>query len=721
MKKAIWITIVLFLSLVSIDAYAQVNFNITPINHFRGYWKDGVWGAKVRGNYAFLACASEGLHICDISNPTHITDAGHFEAIKTNTITIRGNLAYTGCDDEGFFDILDISDATHPEELSRVSLSGYHIWDIEVEGDYAYLASYSGGFTIIDIADSLAPTVVWNSSDIIEAFCIDIEGNLAYVTCSGNVGLRTYDISNPANPVLIDQYYSHDGIYINAAIVRGNYGFLALSKMGFRIIDLSTRQILFQRTDLEDVFQIQIVDNHFYLNCPGQMIVYDISDLAVPIQIGTFPLMDACTDFCISNNLMIIATVRHGLRIVDWSDINSPIEISNLNRYGHPNEVKVVGDIAYVKDGYRLAAVDINDPLNPGELSYYEFNSNDIDITWKDTIAFVLMNGTFMLYAIKYNDPENPELLSSHQLRIYINRYKTAIGGNYLYISEEFGIHILDISDPCNIQEAGYLEMITYSGKIAVLGHYLFFDRLFHGIEVYDLVDPVHPQFIGRYNLNSYCADLTVSDNILYALSNHYLYLYETGSFQNWQPLSVTLIDTAGTAGFAHIEEQNRTVFISGAQSGLAAYDASDPAHIHLNGQVNPEGIANGFDFKGSTAVVAEYDNLGFYDCSLALGIEESNPTVPSKFELLQNYPNPFNGSTMIQFDNPINQRVTLAAYDILGRKVTTIADREFNSGRHSIIWNGLADSGHNLASGRYYIMAKAGDRSQSLPVLLLK
>jgi hypothetical protein len=132
-------------------------------------------------------------------------------------------------------------------------------------------------------------------------------------------------------------------------------------------------------------------------------------------------------------------------------------------------------------------------------------------------------------------------------------------------------------------------------------------------------------------------------------------------------------------------------------------------------------GRPGGVAVCGNVAIVADYDYLGFYDCSLALGIEESNPPVPSKFELSQNYPNPFNGSTMIQFDNPINQRVTLAAYDILGRLVATLADREFDSGRHSIIWNGLADSGHNLASGRYYIMAKAGDRSQSMPVLLLK
>ncbi len=79
----------------------------------------------------------------------------------------------------------------------------------------------------------------------------------------------------------------------------------------------------------------------------------------------------------------------------------------------------------------------------------------------------------------------------------------------------------------------------------------------------------------------------------------------------------------------------------------------------------------------------------------------------PSTFALHQNYPNPFNGMTKIEYDVPDvagKLKITyLFVYDILGRKVKTLAAGEHEAKRHVAFWDGSDDSGGKVASGVYF------------------
>jgi photosystem II stability/assembly factor-like uncharacterized protein len=71
-------------------------------------------------------------------------------------------------------------------------------------------------------------------------------------------------------------------------------------------------------------------------------------------------------------------------------------------------------------------------------------------------------------------------------------------------------------------------------------------------------------------------------------------------------------------------------------------------------------------------------------------------PALP--FALNQNYPNPFNPSTTIEFSIPKDDRVRLNVYDVTGRVVATVMDKNLKAGSHSISFN--ADK---LATGVYF------------------
>lgn len=72
---------------------------------------------------------------------------------------------------------------------------------------------------------------------------------------------------------------------------------------------------------------------------------------------------------------------------------------------------------------------------------------------------------------------------------------------------------------------------------------------------------------------------------------------------------------------------------------------------------------------------------------------------VPKDFTLSQNYPNPFNPVTKINYDLPIDSKVNLKVYDMLGKEVASLVNNDLQkAGYYTVQLNGV-----NLASGTYF------------------
>jgi len=99
--------------------------------------------------------------------------------------------------------------------------------------------------------------------------------------------------------------------------------------------------------------------------------------------------------------------------------------------------------------------------------------------------------------------------------------------------------------------------------------------------------------------------------------------------------------------------------------------------------------------------------------------------SLPKSFHLSQNYPNPFNPSTTILFDIPgtvgAKQAVSLAIYDLRGRRIRTLINSELEPGSHKLHWDGRSDRGERVASGVYLYTLKAGDKRFIRKMTMLK
>jgi hypothetical protein len=97
----------------------------------------------------------------------------------------------------------------------------------------------------------------------------------------------------------------------------------------------------------------------------------------------------------------------------------------------------------------------------------------------------------------------------------------------------------------------------------------------------------------------------------------------------------------------------------------------------------------------------------------------------PSTFAVYQNYPNPFNGSTVIEYDIPdVQGKLKIAylfIYDMLGRKVRTLASGEHEAKRHSVLWDGRDDNGLSVASGIYFYQLIGKDFVSSKKMVYIK
>lgn|GEM_PF-6034800 len=105
--------------------------------------------------------------------------------------------------------------------------------------------------------------------------------------------------------------------------------------------------------------------------------------------------------------------------------------------------------------------------------------------------------------------------------------------------------------------------------------------------------------------------------------------------------------------------------------------------------------------------------------------VEEKNVTIVEQqdvssdgysYKLHQNYPNPFNPSTTIRFAFPHREHVTLKVFDVLGREVTTLVDREFIAGEHSVVFDAK-----DLPSGMYFFRLITPTFSQTKSMQVLK
>jgi hypothetical protein len=126
-------------------------------------------------------------------------------------------------------------------------------------------------------------------------------------------------------------------------------------------------------------------------------------------------------------------------------------------------------------------------------------------------------------------------------------------------------------------------------------------------------------------------------------------------------------------------------------------------------GDADQDGDLDLFTGNGAYHGGSGYVELYLNEKLTGIGEEPPFSAVP-RFMLDQNYPNPFNPMTSITYEIPKPTKVVLKIYDLRGREVRTLVDREQSAGVKAVVWDGRDNSGRPVGSGIYIYRIRSGD-----------
>ena len=137
-------------------------------------------------------------------------------------VALRNQMAYACRHGDGL-EIIDFSQGMIP--VTRSEVNGLvNSWDVDLLGDYAYVADGAGGLAVINIADAFAPQHLMSLETSGSANDVVVGNNLLVVSC-GSAGIDVFTLDDPANPVLVG-HANTSSLAITADII-GNTVYVA--------------------------------------------------------------------------------------------------------------------------------------------------------------------------------------------------------------------------------------------------------------------------------------------------------------------------------------------------------------------------------------------------------------------------------------------------------------------------------------------------------------
>lgn len=568
------------------------NFNVEVTGSIGG---EQITAIAAQGNYVIggysQALAGQQLTIWDVSDSEEIRVVGQTAVLPYNIyqISLQGNYAYIAAGEAGVH-VIDISSPQHPVEIGSYT-SPAPARRITLAGSYAYVAASHAGMRVLDISQPSQPVEVSFIDTPGEANEIAVSGNYAYIADGYTSityylgGLRIIDVTNPLAPQEVS--FLEPGVDISRIEIRGNYAYLLAYETFYGLPEVQKIDISDPLHPIEELrgyggqygtYDITIIGSTIYLtggSYDDYLRILDATDLHTIRNVND---LSRVNDMAVMGEYAYISDMARGLQIMDVSNPHFPQTVDKEYRIIPP-----VYDIAFDANytflaaaGYGMQIVDLDSISKPIEISHYgEFFATDIEIA----NDYAYLPGSSTLDIVDVSDPLFPRRVSYYQAPVDIK--DVVVRQNELYIASWWRLDIVNISNPITPTITGVMTPTT--GVIVGLdiqGNYAYLVGQYGaGLSIVDITDPGNPYEIGFLHGNG--EDVVVMGNVaLIAAGEDGLRLVDVSD--PTQPVETAVYSLPGFAQSVLIH--NHYLYVSAGTEGVFIFDISDLPHPILLG-----------------------------------------------------------------------------------------------------------------------------------------
>jgi hypothetical protein len=597
-----------------------------------------------------IPTAEEPLTVIDFDS-SNVSFKGNFPFSVSYAFSMspEGDLVFVGSGG-GIF-VTDVSDPQNPVVLSEVrtrSLVDHCAYD--PVNKRLYVCAYFSGIEIWDLSDlyhpsrmSRIPTEPYPRSGVAYS------GNYLFFTT--NYSLWTLDISDPYNPVIVEDFYIANNL-ISQMYLRGQTIYIVTSSQGLKIVNASNplNLQLIASYGYVSGSEFDISGDYLYaVNSSGVFTILNISDSLNVTVAGNLNISDYPQDIVVFNNKAYIskAGTNGGLQIVDVEDPSTPTPISlysgdyefiaGIEDYiyltrnstfsvlditdstnvqyvsgfevpGFVEDVSVSGNYAYTgSNGFRV--IDISDSTHPVQVGYADIDGSLVEAANDSLVVYCpySMGASNTVHIMNVSDPANPVGLGSHTSPVMT--WDLVVRDNLAFVACWWdGVRILNFNDPNNLTlishtmgwQSGGIPGVDYcyAQAVDVEGNYLyivdygpFSGEDTYGLYIIDISDPTDPNLINRFqNITNHPNDVKVKDGKVY--------------------IAYSLLSVIG--------------------GGIEVVDVSDPLNPSVIGNVDMIDGATGITLEGKYAYVSDYILGGLQVVDIST---PSNPTLAGWYE----------------------------------------------------------------------------------------
>ncbi len=671
----------------------------------------------ISGDHAYVGTIDFGMNVLDISDIASPSAAGYYYYNQPIwDIKVSGNHAYLAVGGSNGLLVLDVSDPENPAYAGTVLTSGSAI-ELEIDGDFMFLATQSGGVNTIDISDPTTPDIIGFYSAHSSISEISLAGDCLFA-CDQLFAMLALDASDPNDFGsvlgyswnLIEHYHGDMEVSGNELFIQHqNYGLIVYNNEAPDYFLPLAMNCIHANPDLScpigelavygdyviqsggDYFILAKVYNRIFEPAIAQSkrIAY-ITDPVASVRVTTSQADSIMWEVSADSGSHWTEVRADGL----WKQMEYPGEdlfwraslVPALRRRGpscRTLEIEWAFDMADIS-----SVVDV--PADQGGWVRVHFTRSGRDIPG--------LQGDPVTAYYLYRRIDDPLL----RARV-LNEGKQSAPNSLCLDGRTFRLP----SAATGSFPPGMWEVVGESPAL--------------NIDQYIILAPTLADSSITLKETVFCILASVSpsewyvshpdsgwsvDNIAPGVPLGLAVAYNTGGGNDlsWDP------STEPDFQYYRIYRGDDEDFIP------------DPANL-VHETSTPQWTDPEYDGWDVHYKVTALDYVGNESdaASAATSTGDDTPQVPESFALYQNVPNPFNPSTTISFDLPKATHVDLKVYNIRGELIATLAGGNIAAGRREISWDGLSDGGSKVASGVYFYRLVTKEFEETKKMILLR